>query len=156
MSTDAFGLSLDPFGRLVLIDSEGRRYVGVEPVRSFPLGSPGEWVSLVDAEGHEVVLIEHVDRLPEATRRTLEAEISRREFVPEIRAILAISGDTSPCDWEVETDRGRTRFTLDSDESIRRLGPRRILITDARGMRYSVADVSALDAASRRRLERYL
>jgi hypothetical protein len=151
-----FGLSLDAWGRMVLIDTDGRRFVGVEPVRAFPMTSATEWVSVVDSEGHEVVLIEDLARLPDGMRSLLEQELARREFVPVIQQILNISSDTTPSDWDVVTDRGPTRFTLDSDEGIRRLGPRRVLITDARGTRYEVRDVRSLDSACRRRLERYL
>ena len=40
---DAISLQYDSFGRLVLTDANGRRHVGVEPIRSFPLsdGSRG-------------------------------------------------------------------------------------------------------------------
>ncbi len=156
MPTPAFGLSLDPFGRLVLIDAEGERHVGVEPVRAFPLSDPGRWISLVDDSGREVAMVERLDDLAPPVRHLLEQELGRREFVPTITRIVRVSGDTTPNEWEVETDRGPTRFTLDSEDQVRRLGPGRALITDARGLRYHVPDAQGLDPASRRTLERYL
>ena len=56
----------------------------------------------------------------------------------------------------METDRGPTRFTLESEDDVRRLGAHRVLITDAKRLRYHVPDTRALDPASRRVLERYL
>ncbi|MEO6809917.1 MAG: DUF1854 domain-containing protein [Isosphaeraceae bacterium] len=151
-----FGLSLDPWGRLVLIDAEGRRYVGVEPVRAFPITDPGHWISILNAEGGEILCIENLAELSPATRQILEQELGRREFVPLIQKIERVSGDSLPSDWTVLTDRGRTRFTLDSDDHIRKLGDGRVLITDPRGLRFQITDTRALDAHSRRLLERFL
>jgi Domain of unknown function (DUF1854) len=151
-----FDLSVDAWGRLVLTDSSGRRHEGVDPVRAFPMTAPGHWISIVNAQGHEIILIKDMSSLSESLRGILEEQLARREFVPEIRRVVSVSGDSSPCEWRVETDRGPAEFIVDSDEGIRRLGPTRIVITDARGMRFQVLDLRALDAASRRRLERYL
>jgi hypothetical protein len=151
-----FGLSLDAWGRLVLIDAEGQRYVGVEPVRAFPISDPNRWISLCDGRGREVLCVETLDDLPAPTRQLIEDELAQREFAPIIKRIVRVSGETSPSDWDVETDRGPTRFTLDNVDDVRRLGPHRVLITDARRLRYQIPDARALDAASRRVLERFL
>src|SRR5512135_408987 len=84
-----FSLGQDDWGRLVLIVAEGR-HVGVEPVRSFPLTDPDRWISLCDAEGREVLLIESMDKLPAETRRILVEELALREFVPTIERIVRI------------------------------------------------------------------
>jgi hypothetical protein len=154
--TPAFGLSRDPFGRLVLIDAGGKRHTGVEPVRAFPISDPPHWISLCDAHGRELVCIESLDDLAPATREVLEEELALREFVPVIRRVVRISGETSPSVWEVETDRGATTFTLDNEDDVRRLGGSRVMITDSRRLRYHVPDTRALDHASRRILERFL
>lgn len=154
--TPRFGLSLDPWGRLVLIDAEGRRYVGVEPVRAFPITDPGRWISILNAEGGEILCIKDFAELTPATRQLLEQELGRREFVPIIQKIERVSGDTQPSDWTVLTDRGPTRFTLDSDDHIRKLADGRVLITDARGLRFQITDTRTLDTHSRCLLERFL
>ena len=73
-----FRLNQDEWGRLVLTDPEGRRQVGVEPVRGFPLTDPDRWISLCDADGREVLFIESMADLPEATRRILNGELALR------------------------------------------------------------------------------
>ena len=156
MPNPAFGLSLDAWGRLVLIDDRGERHVGVEPVRAFPLSDPSRFITLVDDAGREVATIESLDDLAPDARAVLVEELARREFIPRITRIVSASRDTLPCEWEVETDRGPTRFTLDSEDNLRRLGPGRVLITDARGLRYQVLEPERLDAPSRRLLERFL
>jgi hypothetical protein len=152
----AFGLSHDAWGRLVLIDDEGTRHVGVEPVRAFPLSDPTRWVSLCDPEGREVLFIESLDDLPAALRSTLEAELEGREFVPVITRIVRSSGGVFPVRWEVETDRGPTWLDLDAEDDLRRVGAHRVLITDARKSRFQIPDTRALDSHSRKVLERYV
>jgi hypothetical protein len=154
--TTSFGLSLDAWGHLVLIDGEGRRFVGVEPVRAFPHTDPRHGVALCDAEGHEIVWVEDLADLPAATRGILEEALARREFSPVVTRIVSVSSETTPSEWNIQTDRGGTCFTLDNEEDVRRLDNNRVLITDSRGIRYQIPDTQSLDSASRRLLERYL
>ena len=91
-----FGLSHDPWGRLVLIDAEGRRFVGVDPVRAFPITHPRNWISICDAEGQEVVTIESLDEVAASVRQTLESELALREFIPVIQRIERLSGRFVP------------------------------------------------------------
>jgi hypothetical protein len=149
-------LSVDVWGRLVLVDPDGQRFIGVEPVRAFPISEPGRWVSLCDAEGREVFFVDDLAGLAEPARKVLELELAAREFVPEIRRIIRSSGGVFPLHWDVETDRGATRLELDTEDDFRRIGPHRILITDARKSRFLVRDARKLDAHSRRILERHI
>jgi len=151
-----FGLTHDAFGRLVLLDADGVRHIGVEPVRGFPLTEPGRFVSIVDSHGSEIAYVDRLDQLPMPTRQTLERELKLREFVPLIQRIMAICGDGSAGDWDVETDHGITRFSLEDEEDIRRMGPHQVLITDNSGVRFLIADTRTLDSASRKLLEKYL
>ena len=151
-----FALETDAWGRLILIGEAGQRQIGVEPIRAFPISDPTRWISICDPEGQELVQVESLDDLPTSTRHILLEELSRREFLPVIQRIIRVAAETIPARWEVETDRGSTEFTLDGEENVRRLGHDRALIIDARGIRYLIADTKALDAHSRRILERYL
>lgn len=149
-------LSHDDWGRLVLIDARGRRFIGVDPVRAFPISRPTGWVSICDAEGREIIALDSLDELAPSVRAMLEDELSLREFIPIIQRIVRVSADSFPCDWHVLTDRGPTVFTIDTEEDIRLLGPKRVMITDARKIRYQVPDVEALDKQSQRLFERFL
>lgn len=151
-----FGLVHDAWGKLVLIDSEGERYVGVTPIRIFPTSDAEHWIAILDARGQELVLIEDPSRLGPVVRELLEGELAKREFMPEILQITYISSIMEPCDWEVVTDRGPTRFVLKSEDDIRRLGPYSGVIIDAQGVRYLVRDTRKLDAYGRRSIEQYI
>ena len=152
----AFTLRLDPFGRLVLTDAQGKEHVGAEAVRGFPISDPRHGIAIVDVAGRELIWVEDLDQLPDAERRILEEELPRREFMPILRRVLHVSGVVEPNEWDVETDRGTVKFLLDSEDDVRRLGEGRALIIDSHGIRYLIPDMAALDPATRRILERYL
>jgi hypothetical protein len=153
---DGITLQYDSFGRMVLTEANGRRHVGVEPIRSFPLSSPQHGISVCNTEGVEVLWIEDLQTLAEAPRQLIVEELGRREFMPVVERIVSVSSNTDPSRWKVETDRGRTEFLLKSEDDVRRVGPRGAILLDSAGMRYLVPDTKKLDAASRRVLERYM
>ena len=151
-----FGLVYDAWGKLVLIDSDGVRHIGVTPIRIFPNTDANRWVSILDARGREIVLIDDPNQLLPQVRELLEQELSQREFMPEILQITYVSSIMEPCDWEVVTDRGPTRFVLKSEDDVRRLGPFSGLIIDAQGVRYIIRDTRKLDLYGRRSIEQYI
>lgn len=151
-----FALHHDAWGQLVLTDAEERQHADVEIVRAFPLSDPRRGIAICDAKGRELVWLADLDTLPASLARQIEDELSQREFVPIIQRIVSVSSPVEPSEWEVETDRGRTVFMLDSEDDVHELDERRALLTDAHGIRYLIADIPRLDAESRRLLERYL
>jgi hypothetical protein len=155
LAARGFQLHRDAFDRMLLTDADGRKLVGVEPIRAFPISAPQEWLSIIDAEGHEVLCIRQLDLLPSDVRKILDEELARREFVPIIQRITSVSADVDPSQWYVETDRGPTSFLLDSEDDVRRLGMFKALFIDTHGIRYLIPDTRTLDYASRRILDRY-
>jgi len=149
-------LRRDPFGLLVLRMPDGTEHVGVVPVRAFPIGDPEAGLSLMSADGHELVWIDQLADLLPADRALLEEDLASREFVPVIQAILGVSSFATPSTWTVLTDRGETRFVLKAEEDIRRLSRGSLLIADRDGVHYLVRDLALLDRASRRFLDRFL
>jgi hypothetical protein len=156
-SPPALVLHRDGRGRLIYTDAAGRQHVGVEPVRAFPISAPGHGIALCDGStGRELLWIERLDDLPPGPRAVLEAELAQREFVPVLHRVVRISAPAEPSEWEVETDRGPTRFVLNSEDDVHSLDGQRALVKDAQGLRYLIPDLRKLDATSRRLLERYL
>jgi hypothetical protein len=151
-----FTLQRDEWNRLVLVDAEGRRHVGVEPVRCFPVSCAEQWISICDPGGHEIACIEGAEGLPPPVRQLLEEELARHEFVPVIERILRVSNEADYSQWQIETDRGPTTFHTGSDDAVRRLDDRRVMIVDAAGIRYLIPDIDALDRPSRLILERFV
>jgi hypothetical protein len=155
MSTP-FQLTRNPFGKLVLTNSEGEEFVGVAPVRSFPVQAPTRGISLVREGGKEVAWIDDLDALPAELRALVAEELEGREFMPEILQIKSVSSFATPCTWSVTTDRGDTEFLLKGEEDIRRLGAFSLLIADSHGIQFLVRDMFGIDKGSRRILDRFL
>lgn len=156
-SSPSFLLNRDQWGQLVLEFADGRRLEGVEVGRAFPISAPGEYVSICDRDGHEVLCIDDPSTLAPTVLEIVEDELSQREFVPLVLEIVKVRADADPSQWWIVTDRGPTSFLIDdSDNDVRRLGPNRILLVDSHGIRYLIPDTRRLDAASRRILDRYL
>jgi len=155
-STAGLALEYDAFGRLVLTTPTGERHTGVVPVRGFPFSAPAACISFCDERGGEVFFLPDLAQLQKPVRELLEADLARREFIPRIRTIYSVSSGAEPTDWHVLTDRGETRFVLNNEDSIRRMGPFGALIIDSHGVRLRIEDTRTLDPASRRILRRYL
>ena len=152
-----FVLERTSFGKLVLTNAQGERFIGVLPVRAFPILAPEEGISLLSTEGHEVAWVDRLSDLPASYQSLIEEELARREFMPVLVRILDVSSFSTPCTWTVQTDRGRTEFVLRGDEDIRRIGTgHSLLVADAHGIHYLVPDQKALDAHSKRILDRFL
>ncbi|HUH88883.1 MAG TPA: DUF1854 domain-containing protein [Pusillimonas sp.] len=150
-----WSLEHDPFGRLMLV-RPGRSACEVTPVRAFPIEAPDEGVALVDVFGHEQVWIERLGDLPGPLLAQVSAALSSRDFMPVIESITAVSSVATPSDWTVHTDRGTCLLRLRSEQDIRRLPDKRLLISDADGLHYLIRDPAALDRASRRMLDHFL
>lgn len=152
-----FSLERTPFGKLVLTNAQGQRFEGVAPVRAFPIQAPEEGLSIIDTDGHEVAWVPHLAQCPQPAQDLLRQELARREFMPVIARIASVSSFSTPCTWSVKTDRGDCQFVLRGDEDIRRVGTdNTLLIADAHGIQYMVPDQLALDAHSKKILDRFL
>lgn len=157
-STTDFQLARNSLGKLVFTGADGAVHEAITPVRAFPIGAPDEGLSLVSAEGRELVWLPRLSTLPPAIRTLLEEELANREFTPEIKRLLKVSTFSTPSTWDVETDRGATQMVLKGEEDIRRLPGSRaaLLITSGHGIVFKVPDLLALDRHSKRLLERFL
>jgi hypothetical protein len=156
-ATKAFPLQRDTFGKLIWTTDQNQRVEGVVPVRAFPIQSPEVGISLVNLDGEEVVWIEELAGVPEPAQTLIRNELATREFMPIISQIVGVASFSTPCTWTVKTDRGDTEFVLRGDEDIRRIGTAgTLLISDTHGIQYLVRDQFALDAKSKKILDRFL
>ncbi len=150
-----YQLHRESFGRLIFTSSEGETQEAL-PVRAFPIGAPDEGIALVDPHGHELAWIERLDDLPAELRQLVESELASREFMPVIERIVDVSSFATPSTWTVVTNRGETKLILKGEEDIRRLTPPALLIADSNGIQFLIRDRQALDAHSRKILDRFL
>jgi|SoiMethySBSTD1v2_1073268.scaffolds.fasta_scaffold439073_2 hypothetical protein len=151
-----FTLKRDQWGQLEFIAHDGTRHAPIVAVPLFPISVPDSWISIRSASGDELACIEDPKSLEPDVWQLLREELARREFVPVIKRIVRVSGNSEPCEWQVETDRGPTRFVLKSEDDVRRISEIQIVIVDAHGTRYQIPDINAVDAKSRRIVEWYV
>lgn len=151
-----FELTRNAFGKLVLTLPDGQRFDGVVPVRAFPIQSPENGIAMMDGEGHEVAWIDALADVPQPVQALIREALEIREFMPEIRSIAGVSSFSTPCTWQVRTDRGDTAFVLRGEEDIRRLPGNTLLITDSHGIHFLIRDLKALNRESRKILDRFM
>lgn len=149
-------LTRDAFGSLVFVGAQGETIEGVTAVRAFPLTSPQTGIALLSPTSKELAWIDTLDQLDAATRELVAEELAAREFMPAITRIRKVSGFATPSTWTVDTDRGATSFVLRGEEDIRRVGQHALLIADKHGIQFVIRDMAALDAHSRKILDRFL
>ena len=151
-----FNLHWNPAGKLVLTTTDGTTHVGVVPVRAFPISAADDGLSLVDADGHELAWVNTLADLAPELRQAIERGLQEREFMPEIRRLMGVSGFATPSTWTVDTDRGQFEFVLKGEEDIRRLSSGTLLVADSHGVQFLIRDLFALDRHSRKLLDRFL
>lgn len=128
---------------------DGREFRDVRAVRPFPISAKADYVSFLDERDKEVALIAHPRRLDRASRKVLEAALSRMYYVPKILRIDGIKETGGVSHWDVQTDRGYASFEVVDHEHIRNLGKGRFVLQDADGNRFEIEEVSRLDPRSR-------
>ena len=125
-------------------------WLKVSILRVAPLSNAGRYFSVRDAAGKEIGILVDPHDLDADGRRLVEQDLERRYVVPVIRRIVLAKERFGTVDWDVETDRGRCRFTTRNlREDALQPSPSRYIITDVDGNHYDVADVNALDSASK-------
>lgn len=147
-------LVVDERQRLVLKRDGQEDVVGVRIRRAFPWSQPGRHISIRNAEGKEVLLIDDLATLGEAERRAIEEALGQGCFVPQITRVLEIDTRFEHQQWRVETDRGPVEFRVQEREDIRFLGGGRFTVKDADGNVYELPSLDTLDEQSRRAVEK--
>ncbi|MDI9232348.1 DUF1854 domain-containing protein [Limnohabitans lacus] len=153
---NAFDLQRDAYGRWTLVLADGTRHAPVTAIRAYPITDPEGGVALMDAEGHELLWIDHMAQLAPTARNQVLQALTEREFLPVIEKLEGVSSFATPSTWTVVTNRGTTQFLLKGEEDIRRLTGTVLLINDADGVQYMIRDLAAMDKHSRKLLDRFL
>jgi len=127
----------------------GHHYSDIVVVRAAPLSYPNHYVCFLDAEGHEICMVEDPSSLDTASLQILREELDRRYLTSEIRRIHSAWREAGACYFDAETSRGRREFVVqETPESIRRLGDHRLFFIDVDGNRFEVPNMLSLDRKS--------
>jgi hypothetical protein len=151
-----FTLAFDPFGKLVVTLADGSQHIGAVVARAFPIATPDECISILSAEGKELVWVEHLSELAEHERDIVTQALQGREFMPEILRLDGVNSFSTPSVWRVQTSRGPAQLVLKGEEDIRRLSASRLIVADAHGVQFLIRDLPSLDRHTRKLLDRFL
>jgi hypothetical protein len=127
----------------------------VKVARCFPWSLGDEFISVRNSEGKEIVLLENLDGIDPQTRALIDQELSEKVFVPKIRRIIKYTAEFDVVSITADTDRGEVTFQIRNHDDVRMLSPKRALFRDVDGNIYEIEDFHALDAISRKHVERY-
>ncbi|MHC4562508.1 MAG: DUF1854 domain-containing protein [Planctomycetota bacterium] len=143
-------------GQLIVhLAGGGEPIIDVKLVRYFPWSLPSAYISVRDGEGREVVMLESLDDLDPASREVASRELEEKVFNPKITRILQHKREFGITNVTAETDRGPVEFQFHGRDDVRILSSTRALFRDVDGNTYEIADLSQMDTASRRYLNRY-
>ena len=121
----------------------------------FPWSLPERYIAIRDKDGKEIALLGTLAELDPASRAAVEEELREKVFHPAITRVVDLKSEFGVISITVETNRGRVTFQIRSREDVRVLSPTRALFRDADGNTYELADLAALDPASRKTLAEY-
>ncbi|MBE3584378.1 MAG: DUF1854 domain-containing protein [Limnochordaceae bacterium] len=149
-----------PGGFLALTLQEGEavhQYPKVSVYRCFPLSQADEFISVRDEKGTEIGMIRRLSQLSEFQRRLVEEELERRYFAPVVHRVVSAKEEFGYSYWEVETDRGRRRFTMrHSHENVLPVGEAEVILLDVDGNRFVIPDYRRVEPQAFRLLETIL
>lgn len=151
--SDEFDLIVDEQGRLLLRQPGKDDVVDVRLRRAFPWSKPGNFISIRDAEGKQLLLIDDLEPLDADRRTTIEHWLGDTSFVPRIVSVDDVDVRFGYQQWKVRTDRGKAEFRVQEREDIRFLPDGRFRIKDADGTVYEMVRLDELDETSRRAIE---
>jgi hypothetical protein len=150
---EPFELTEDEQRRLILRRPGRDDAVDVRLRRAFPWSAPDRYVSVRDAEGKELLLIDSLEPLDVGRRTVIERALGDASFVPRIISVQDVDVRFGYQQWKVTTDRGPVEFRVQEREDIRFMPDGRFRIKDADGTVYELVRLEELDEASRRAVE---
>jgi len=131
------------------LNVSGQTYDNVTVERAFPLNAPDQFIIVKDDQGNEIGIIEHLYKLPKDSVTILQEALEQTYYLPQITKIHSVETNFHIPTWKVDTDKGPREFEIPSSRrDVRVVGGGRVLLRDADGNRYEIADYRKLDLES--------
>lgn len=147
-------------GGFVSLKVEDEFYPRVGVYASFPFADPDKYISIREAneKAREIGIIMDINKdVPEDTRKMLREQMDIRYFTPVITKINNIKDEYGFAYWDVETSRGRCKFTTRmNSSSVVYLTDTRLLITDLDENRFEIPDFTVLSGKELKKLDLFL
>lgn len=148
-------LFFQPSTRLCAQIDDERCAIGVKPVWASPLSRPGQYLSILDPKGDEIVMLpEPKQQLSGESWQAVQAEIRRRDLTSRVSQVISAREDNGAVYFSVASDRGERDFVCTNlSTNAIWFGENRLLLLDAEGNRFEIEDLATLDARSRSLIE---
>lgn len=146
-------------GGFLSLETEGTAYPRVQVVRMFPFTDKDEFISIrtPDERSKEIGIVRDINKVSRQTKELLLEQMNIRYFTPIITKIIKIKEEYGYAYWDVVTDRGECRFTIQMGGSgVIHLSENRILIQDIDENRFEIPDIRTLTDVERKRLDLFL
>jgi hypothetical protein len=128
-------------------------YVNIRLVRCFPITEENKYIAVIGSDGAEIGLIEDVDQCRPEVASLLKKALQDAYLVPQITRVNNITARGYLPVWDVETDRGHHILELNTRRESFMIG-KKVVIRDADGNRYEIADYTKLDKRSQNLVEK--
>ncbi len=139
-----FEKTIGGFLSLKIADKEYKR---INVHRTFPFTNPDLYISVSDEDKKEIGFISDLNLLKSEYKKLIEDELGVRYFTPEITKVINIKEEFGYYYWEVETDAGHRKFTVQSGHNnMKTLNDIQLLIVDVDGNRYKMSDVNSMES----------
>ena len=123
----------------------------------FPFSQLGEYVSVRENEDKEVGIIKSLEGFSTEALHLIIDELNNRYFTPTIRKIHSLNEEFGYTYWDVDTNAGRCRFTVQlGRNAITILEASKLLLHDVDGNRFELEDYHTVDVKQLRIIENLL
>lgn len=139
-----------PSHRLRVVRENDRCWLDAKPTWAAPLSRPGKYLALLDSKNEEITLLESPqDELSPESWRAAREELRRRDLTARVSKITSAREEYGATYWSVQTDRGARDFVMQNlAENAIWVSDTHLLLVDAQGNRFEIANTDALDARS--------
>ena len=128
----------------------GEVFDELEPRRLFPLSGPDEFISLLDADGKEQMIVRKLSQLDDDSAEAIKASLADYYRIPKIEAITDCVDKNGALKFTVVTNYGTCTFSVKNRHAdIKLLYGRRVLMKDGNDNRYEIPDINEIDSKSR-------
>ena len=141
------------------LEVEGEVYPRVQVVRMFPFMHKDELLSIrtCDERSKEIGIVEKLSDMNPEVVKMLEEQLTLHYFTPVIKRIHKIKDEFGYAYWDVETDHGPCKFTIQmGGNAVVHLSDVRILIMDIDENRFEIPDIMELSNSERKKLDLFL
>ena len=137
--------------------SEEESYERVNLFRAFPFSDPDRYISVreADTKAREIGIIQELSVFDEQMQEVLREQMNLRYFTPKIMRVYDLKVEQGYAYWDVLTDRGPCKFTMNSG-SIPHIADGRLLIVDVDSNRFEIEDFNKLPHKDVKKLDLFL